>query len=457
MKDDQAPRSVDHRTATEALLPVPIPHTEFRLARGICAGRWLFASGQAATDYANGIAPDVVQAEHPLNGESIYKRESRRIYANVKEVLAAAGAGVADVVRVDQYYTTERAMHPYHEVRHEIFGSRIPPSTSNLHQRFSRTGQSIEIQVMAVVPGTGTVVKHEMFRPSYDISAVSGYSPALSAGDFRFVPGQTAEALRDGEGPVDPSVRHPRALWRQWPIKLETDFIVKRKLAASLEGAGATLDSVVNAQVYLSDRDDVPGFNEAWLSHFNGCPPATTIIATRNPGFVINDLRIEINTISLATSGKTKPEVICGPEPPLFDGWVSAVKCDDLLFLSGLMALESGRLIDEALTDPRQPFYGIPVKAELRSIIRQAEAICRAAGHRSATPCAFSNSISISPTCRQRSRCGTRRWRTRRCRCRRSRSPGCLSPAGVSRSIFGFMCPAKTKMISGRFERAQVA
>ena len=138
MKDSQAPCSVDHRTAIEALLPVPIPHTEFRLARGIRAGRWLFASGQAATDYANGIAPDVVQAEHPLNGESIYKRESRRIYGNVKDVLAAAGAGVADVVRVDQYYTTERAMHPYHEVRHEIFGSRIPPSTSNLHQRFSR-------------------------------------------------------------------------------------------------------------------------------------------------------------------------------------------------------------------------------------------------------------------------------------------------------------------------------
>ena len=271
-------------------------------------------------------------------------------------------------------------MHPYHEVRHEIFGSKVPPSTSNLHQRFSRTGQSIEIQVMAAVPGTGTIVKHETFRPSYDISAVSGYSPALSAGDFRFVPGQTAEALRDGEGPVDPSVRHPRALWRQWPIKLETDFIVKRKLAASLEGAGASLDGVVKAQVYLSDREDVPGFNEVWLSHFNGRPPATTIIATRNPGFVINDLRIEINTISLAAAGKTKAEIIRGPEPPLFDGWVSAIKCDDLLFLSGLMAVESGRIIDEARTDPRQPFYGIPVKAELRSIIRQAEAICRTAG-----------------------------------------------------------------------------
>ena len=350
------------------------------MARGIRAGRWLFASGQAATDYTNGVASEVLQAEHPLNGESIYKRESRRIYSNVKDVLAAAGAGVADVVRVDQYYTTERAMHPYHEVRHEIFGSKVPPSTSNLHQRFSRTGQSIEIQVMAAVPGTGTIVKHETFRPSYDISAVSGYSPALSAGDFRFVPGQTAEALRDGEGPVDPSVRHPRAFWRQWPIKLETDFIVKRKLTASLEGAGASLDGVVKAQVYLSDREDLPGFNEVWLSHFNGRPPATTIIATRNPGFVINDLRIEINTISLAAAGKTKAEIIRGPEPPLFDGWISAIKCDDLLFLSGLMAVEGGRIIDEARVDPRQPFYGIPVKAELRSIIRQAEAICRNAG-----------------------------------------------------------------------------
>jgi enamine deaminase RidA (YjgF/YER057c/UK114 family) len=364
----------------EPLLAVPIPHTGARLARGIRAGRWLFASGQAGTDYVNGLAPDVVQAERPLNGESHYKREARRIYRNVKEVLGTAGAGIPDIVRVDQYYTTERAMHPYHEVRHEVFGKQIPPSTSNLHRKFSRIGQTIEIQVMAAVPGSGLKVKHETFKPSYDISPVSGYSPALSAGDFRFIPGQTAEARKNGEGPLDPEVRHPRALWRQWPIKLETNFIVERKLTSCLEGAGASLDSVVKAQVYLSDREDVPGFNEAWLSHFKDEPPATTIIATANPGFAINDLRIEINTISLATNGKTKREVIRGPESPAFDGYVSAIKSGDLLFLSGLMAVEGGRLIDEAKVDAGQPFYGIPVKAELRSIIRQAEAICRAAG-----------------------------------------------------------------------------
>jgi enamine deaminase RidA (YjgF/YER057c/UK114 family) len=368
------------RVAVEPLLPVAIPHTGARLARGIRAGRWVFATGQAATDYVNGLAPEVVRAEHPLNGESRYKREARRTYENVKEVLAEVGATTSDVVRVDQYYTSERALHPYHEVRHEVFGKQIPPSTSNLHQKFSRTGQTIEIQVMAAVPGSGITVKHETFKPSYDISPVSGYSPALSAGDFRFVPGQTGEARKDGEGPLDPTVRHPRALWRQWPIKLETDYIVKRKLVSCLEGAGASLDNVVKAQVYLSDPEDVPGFNEAWLAHFKKEPPATTIIATTNPGFAIHDLRIEINTISLATKGKTRREVIRGPQPPAFDGYVSAIKCGDLLFLSGLMALEGGRLIEEAKVDARQPFYGIPVKAELRSIIAQAEAICRAAG-----------------------------------------------------------------------------
>ena len=48
--------------SVEPLLPVPIPHTGARLARGIRAGRWVFASGQAGTDYVNGLAPDVVQA-----------------------------------------------------------------------------------------------------------------------------------------------------------------------------------------------------------------------------------------------------------------------------------------------------------------------------------------------------------------------------------------------------------
>src|SRR5260370_15420368 len=93
----KASLSSNHK-AVEPILPVAIPHTRARLARGIRAGRWVFATGQAATDYVNGLAPDVEQAARPLNGESHYKRESRRMYRNAKEGLAEPAADFARVV-----------------------------------------------------------------------------------------------------------------------------------------------------------------------------------------------------------------------------------------------------------------------------------------------------------------------------------------------------------------------
>jgi enamine deaminase RidA (YjgF/YER057c/UK114 family) len=48
--------------------------------------------------------------------------------------------------------------------------------------------------------------------------------------------------------------------------------------------------------------------------------------------------------------------------------------------MSGLMAVRDGALVPQAKADPTQPFYAIPVKAELREILAQAETICKAAG-----------------------------------------------------------------------------
>ena len=361
------------------LLPITIPNTDIKLARGVRAGPWIFATGQCGTDYVSGLAPEVRGDGHPLNGEPASKRESRRLYRNVEEVLKDGGGSLPDVVRVDQYYTGAHAVDPYHEVRREVFKGRIPPSTSNLHQRFARTGQTVELQAMAVVPGMGLTVEHQTFTPSYKIHHSSGYSPSLSAGDFRFVPGQTSEARKEEEGPLDPEARRPMGLWKGTAIKLEADFVVRRKMQPSLEAAGSSLEHVVKAQVYLRDRNDVPAFNEVWHSHFK-TPPATTIIPTATPGFIMPDSRIEINVIALASKGATEKVVVAGEDRPLFEGSVSAVRSGDLLFLSGLMAVEDGKLVSQATVDAGQPFFAIPAKAELRSIIRQAEAICRKAG-----------------------------------------------------------------------------
>jgi enamine deaminase RidA (YjgF/YER057c/UK114 family) len=370
--------SRDKSTATKAILPVNFPNTPHRFARGVRAGRWLFATGQCGTDYAHGLAPEVLQAGHPFDGPSPAHREARRLFKNVDEVLAEGGSGAANVVRIDQYYTSPDVVDAYHETRREYFNGKIPPSTSNLHRRFARAQQSMEVQVMAAVPGSDFEVRHEAHAGAYKIHTSSGYSPALSAGDFRFVPGQTAEALDEKEPGVDPEARRGRGLWKGTPIKLETDFIIRRKLTPTLKAVGADLDTVVKAQVYLRDREDVPNFREVWARHFP-VEPATTIIATETPGFIMPESRIEINTIALAKNGRTDKQVVA-PIPALFQGAATAVRAGDLLFLSGLMAVRDGAPVPEAKADPAQPFYAIPVKAELREILRQAETICRAAG-----------------------------------------------------------------------------
>jgi enamine deaminase RidA (YjgF/YER057c/UK114 family) len=348
------------------------------LARGIRAGRWLFATGQAATDYVHGMAPEVLQSGHPFDGPSKAHREARRLYQNLDEVLVAGGSNAANVVRIDQYYTSPDVVPAYHETRREYFKGKIPPSTSNLHRRFTRAQQSMEVQVMAAVPGPNFAAHHEAGTGAYTIHASSGYSPALSAGDFRFVPGQTAEARDEHEPGVDPEARRGRGLWKGIPIKLETDFIIRRKMTPTLNAVGADLDTVVKAQVYLRDQEDIANFREAWTKHFP-VEPATTIIATETPGFIMPESRIEINVIALAKDGKTKKEVIV-PIPPLFTGASAAVRAGDLLFISGLMAVRNGALVSHAEADLAQPFYAIPAKAELREILAQAEAICEAVG-----------------------------------------------------------------------------
>ena len=356
---------------TKAVLPVHLPRLGATLARGIRAGRWLFATGLNGAVPGVGLAPGVTGGGNPLAGEPPCKREARALFANAREVLAAEGLGFPDCVRIDQYYAGAHAVDPYHEVRREIFGGRIPPSTSNLHRAMAYAGQTQEVQLVAAVPSGDFRAEHLKIATNWSIHASSGYSPALAAGEFLFVPGQTAEARDTALGPLDPEARMPHGhLWKGTPIKLETNYIVERKLKPSLAAAGATLDDVVKAQVYLRDRADVPAFNEAWRSHF-GAAPATTIIPTAAPGFIVAEGRIEINTTSIRQ--KAAERIV------EHDATV-AVRAGDLLFLSGLMASDANGVLADMNDDARAPFTAIPIKDQVRAIAARAQAICRQAG-----------------------------------------------------------------------------
>jgi enamine deaminase RidA (YjgF/YER057c/UK114 family) len=345
-----------------ALLPVTLQPGNIRYAPGVRAGRWVFATGHKATE--------VVDAAAPRHGLPKHKKEAQRIFANLDKVLQAGGTERKHVVRIDQYYTTARAVDPYHEVRREFFAGHVPPSTSNLHQRFLLAGQDIEVQLIAAVAQKGfEPLQHR--PPNLPVHASSGYSPVLTCGDFVFVAGQTSEALRTEQGPLDPEARMPAGhLWKGTPIKLETEFVIQRKLKPALETVGNTLDEVVKAQVYLRDIDDIPAFNEVWAKHFGAKPPATSLITTSTPGFICEAGRIEINTVSVRKGGGTGKEIIDAEVPMPYAGQVQAVRAGDLLFLSNLIAVDATGALAT----------GTDVRAQMDHMLASAQRICRKAG-----------------------------------------------------------------------------
>jgi enamine deaminase RidA (YjgF/YER057c/UK114 family) len=292
-------------------------------------------------------------------------------------VLQAGGSRFGNIVRVDQYYTDYRAVPPYHGARRAALGDHIPPSTSILMPRLLLAGQDIEMQMIAVEDG----VKVQHIRPkAHAIHASSGYSLALTAGDFVFVAGRLADALVLTDG-LAPEVRLPAGhLWKGVPVKLETEYTIKQKLEPALKAAGSSLADIVKCQVYLRDPADFALFNEVWREFFPKNPPATSVMPMATPGLAIEEGRIEINAIALRSGGKTRARTVDAKVMPAWGGYSQAVRAGDLLFISGLLAIDRNGLIDAARVDPAQPLFGSSVQAQMHYMLGNAQKLCAAAG-----------------------------------------------------------------------------
>jgi enamine deaminase RidA (YjgF/YER057c/UK114 family) len=368
--------------SAEPLLPVELGPGKIRFAQGMKAGRWVFATGVMAQDFKTGIAPDVLSERAPHAGLPKREKEALRIFENIDAVMLAAGTDRSNLVRTDQYYTTVRAVPPYQQVRREFLRGRIPPSTSIAQQGLLLPGADMNIQALGVIPQQGfevTHLKHEQLagRPT------SGYSPALTAGDFIFIPGITSLAVGNESkrnGVAAAALMTEGAQWAGQPIKLEVDFIVTQRMIQSLALAGATLDDVVHAQVYLTDPDDYSAFNEAWTRHFAKSPPSLDVIPCIPHGLAPYDGKIEINVLAVKPGGTAKKRPIDAGVPAAFRHQPQAVKAGDLLFMSGMMAFDGQGLAASTASDPRQPQFSSSPEAQAEFIVGNIARLCEAAG-----------------------------------------------------------------------------
>lgn len=368
------------RSAVKVINPVTIPQGGIRYAPGVRAGRWVFATGHKGTaDYVSGMSAAVTRPALPGWDKPKLRREAEQIFRNAGSVLKAGGSDLQSIVRVDQNYTSGRAVEAYHDARRGILKDHIPPSTSTLTQGFLLRGQEIEVHMMGIVPHGDFRPRH--IRPAdHAVHPSSGYSLALAAGDYVFVAGRMADSFTFGEGLAKEARLPAGHMWKGLPLKLEAEFIIREKLLPTLKVAGSSLKNVVKCQVYMRDADDFAAFNEVWNRHFPGATPATTLIPTATPGFFLSDARIEINTIALRDAGKTSKQIIDAGILPAWAGHSQAVRAGDLLFISGLLAIDRNGLIEAARADPAQPYFGSSVQAQVDHMLVNAQKLCRAAG-----------------------------------------------------------------------------
>ena len=368
--------------AAEPLLPVELGPAKVKFAQGIRAGRWVFATGLMAQDFSSGIAADVLAERTPHAGRPKREKEAARIFENLDAVLRAAGTDPAHLVRTDQYYTTVKAVPPYQQVRREALAGRIPPSTSIAQQRLLLPGADMNIQAMAIIPENGFEVQH-LKHEQLQGRPTSGYSPALTAGDFIFIPGITSLAVGDEprrNGVAAEALMTEGAQWAGQPIKLETEFIITKRMVQSLALAGAKLDDLVHAQVYLTDREDYSAFNETWTKHFGASGPSYSIIPCIDHGLAPYDGKIEINIIAAKPGSAASRRPVDAGVVTAFRNQPQAVKAGDLLFISGLMAVDREGLVESAAVDPRQPCFSSSPAAQAECIIDNIAKLCQAAG-----------------------------------------------------------------------------
>ncbi|MFH8682409.1 RidA family protein [Streptomyces lydicus] len=123
----------------ERVATTPDWYEPYRISQAVKAGGWIHVSGQAGIDEQGRTVSDDFLAQ------------GRQAFANVERVLAAAGASLADVVKVG-IFVTDMAAHLDDVIRlREEFLSRPYPADTLLEvSSLARPDWQIEIEATAL-------------------------------------------------------------------------------------------------------------------------------------------------------------------------------------------------------------------------------------------------------------------------------------------------------------------
>ncbi len=128
---------MSRREIRVAALAEPISHyTDAVVADGL-----LFVSGLVGVDGRGAL----------VGGDDV-AAQARQVFENMRAVLAGAGCGFEDVVKVTVYLTDVDDRPLLNPVRQEVFGEMRPASTLVEVSRLAVPGAKVEIEAIALLP-----------------------------------------------------------------------------------------------------------------------------------------------------------------------------------------------------------------------------------------------------------------------------------------------------------------
>ena len=111
------------------------------IAQGKQIGNTIYVSGQIAFN-----------AQGKLVGKGNMKAQTRQVFRNIKAVLAAGGAKMEHIVKINTYITDGSKFMEMLEARGDIFGKNLPASTAVVVAGLAFPELLIEVEAIAVKP-----------------------------------------------------------------------------------------------------------------------------------------------------------------------------------------------------------------------------------------------------------------------------------------------------------------
>jgi reactive intermediate/imine deaminase len=112
------------------------------LSPGIQVGDFLFVSGNVGQDQNGNLV-----------GEGDCEAQSRQVMANIRAIVEAAGATMADVVKITCFLTDVADYPAYSKVRAETFPSSPPASSTVMVAGLVRPEYLVEVEAIVNMSG----------------------------------------------------------------------------------------------------------------------------------------------------------------------------------------------------------------------------------------------------------------------------------------------------------------